>query len=207
MARDKSFSRVLHCFLNYSTLLISHENLGRGTRAEKPHRPLCIPEWPPLLVISLVSNGTNQAISCFSLHNLCCIGGNLRLTGFRGGKTRLSTSLPPLRSFATRKSWKPDSFACCNNATQDYRNHINICTATYQSNNQVSGPAESAEVPQFIVLICKSRCNKVTRRRVAELRSQRAGKPAAVLASPHPQANGKINRRKTSRPRKVTQTE
>lgn len=201
MARDRSFSRVLHCFLNCSTVLTSHRKLGRGyrgTRAEKPHGPLCFPEWAPLLVISLVSAGTNQAISCFSLHNLCCIGRNLRQTGFRGGKATLSIILTPLGSFAARKSWKPDSFACCNNAIQDDQNHINICTATYRSSNQVSGPAESAEVPPFIVLICKSRGDTVTRSRLAEFRSRRAGKSATVLASPHPPASS-MGRKQTEK--------
>lgn len=36
-----------------------------------------------------------------------------------------------------QQSWKTDSFACCNNTTQDDQNHTNICTDTYQSNNQI----------------------------------------------------------------------
>lgn len=105
VAEIEVLSKVLHCFLNYRNVLISHEKLRRGEQEDIFWEVI-----PASLHSRMASSSSyfttewrNKVILCFFLHNVCCIRWNLRLTGFQRGKARLKIILAAWRSFTTRR--------------------------------------------------------------------------------------------------------
>lgn len=97
-------------------------------------------EWP-LLVILLAHDDARANMMLLSpqpeLHYV-----QSQANKVLGRDEQIENKPHSMEKFCQEQSWKPNSFACCNNATQDYQQHINICTDTYQGNNQLSGPSK-----------------------------------------------------------------
>lgn len=84
--------------------------------SEKLHQSLYIPAWP-LLPVTLQVNDGNRVILTFLSPRLALHWVKSQANKVSERKGQIENKPHSMEKLYYQKSWKPDSFACCNNAT------------------------------------------------------------------------------------------